>query len=151
MSSPEPDEKKFEALGRALREAEKRRRIFVPPTLDETILKAARGHFGAAEKEQIGRARFHFDWRWILASAASIIALCLFLFAQSAHRPVSVAREDINGDGRVDILDAFALAKAVEGKRANDRFDQNDDHKLDDLDVRAVALAAVRLDRKPGS
>jgi hypothetical protein len=161
MSSPSPDEKRFERLGRALRKAEERRKIFVPPTLDEAILKEARRHFeGGPEFAKMkapsqpvaarGVPPF-LDWRWILGGALAVVALCFVVLEPFARKPVVVAREDINGDGRVDILDALALAKAVEGKTNNERLDQNDDRQLDDADVRAVALAAVRLDRKPGS
>jgi hypothetical protein len=146
MSSPEPDEKRFQALTRALREADQRRSIFVPPTVDEVILKKVRLHFEGERKLMV--ARFIFALRWILGGAVAVVALCLLFLSQ---KPLAVAREDINEDGRVDILDALTLAKAVEGKNNNQRFDQNGDRQLDDSDVRAVALAAVRLDRKPGS
>jgi hypothetical protein len=152
MSLPDPSEKRFASLAKALREAEERRTIFVPPTLDEAILKEARRHFEGEPQRKATAPRLYFYWRWLLGGALAVLALCLILFAPFARKTGAVAaREDINGDGRVDILDALALAKAVEGKNNNERFDQNGDRRVDDSDVRAVALAAVRLDRKPGS
>jgi hypothetical protein len=145
MSSPDENDKRYEALGEALRRAEERARIFVPPTLEEAILKNAREHFeGAPTNPRVSWRRW-----WIFgvpAFAAIVIAFLVF-----NHRAPQLAREDINRDGRVDILDALALARAVEGKTNNERLDQNGDRQLDDADVRAVALAAVRLDRKPGT
>jgi hypothetical protein len=56
-----------------------------------------------------------------------------------------VAREDVTGDGRVDILDAFALARRIE--RADVRQpDLNSDGRVDQRDVEALAARAVRLE-----
>ncbi len=151
MSSPEENDKRHEALGKALREAEERTRVFVPRTLDETILKEAREHFqgppASAPAFWSARAMRRF---WIVGIPTFATAI-IFAFILINHRAPQLAREDINGDGRVDILDALALAKAIEGKNDNERFDQNGDRQLDDSDVRAVAMAAVRVDRKPGT
>lgn len=139
MSSPEH---KLDQLAEALRKAEERRTLFVPPALDQTILKQAREHLTA---EPRGRP-FGF-WNWFaLSTATALIVLMSFLFPRV--KTPSVARADINRDGQVDILDAMALAKSLENSTATPTFDQNDDGKLDDADIRAVALAAVRIDRK---
>lgn len=59
--------------------------------------------------------------------------------------------EDYDGNGRVDILDAFALAKVVEGGYVmHDDGDINGDGEVDDRDVQAVAAAAVKLDGTAG-
>ena len=142
MSSPERNEEKLQRFARAMREAEEKRRIFVPPTLDEAIVKQAREHLTGEPK---GR-RFGF-WNWFaLGTATALIAVMIFILPR-IKTPV-IAREDINRDGQVDIVDAMALAKSVEGSATNPAFDQNGDGKLDDADVRAVAFAAVRIDRK---
>src|SRR5262245_56651337 len=142
MSSPEPTEEKLQRFASALREAEEKRRIFVPPTLDGAILKQAREHLTGEPK---GRP-FGF-WYWLaLGTATALIAAMIFLLPRV--KTPAIAREDINRDGHVDILDALALAKSVEGSVTNPTLDQNGDGKLDDADVRVVALAAVRIDRK---
>ena len=59
----------------------------------------------------------------------------------------SAGPEDIDGSGRVDILDAFALAKQIKsGRQLDSRWDINSDGGIDDRDVDAVALAAVSLE-----
>ena len=142
MSSPEPTDEKLERFARALRNAEENRRVFVPPTLDEAILKQARERFGA--KQKFNPFRF---WNWLAgAGVAALIAIAVFIFPRT--KPTTTAREDINGDGQVDILDAFALAKSIEAGKGSGALDQNGDGKIDDGDVRAIASAAVRLDRK---
>ena len=142
MSSPEPTDEKLERFARALRNAEENRRVFVPPTVDEAILKKARERFGA--KQNPNPFRF---WNWLaVAGVAALIAIAIFIFPRT--KPAATAREDINGDGHVDILDAFALAKSIEAGKGSGTFDQNGDGKIDDRDVQAVASVAVRLDRK---
>ena len=57
-----------------------------------------------------------------------------------------LAREDVDGNGHVDILDAFALARRVESSGEIDRsWDMNRDGLVDSEDVDHIALAAVRL------
>jgi hypothetical protein len=139
MSSPEH---KLDQFAEALRKAEERRNLFVPPALDQTILKQAREHLTTEPK-----ARAFGFWNWFaLSTATALIALMIFLLPRM--KTPAIAREDINRDGHVDILDAMALAKSLENSTATRTLDQNDDGKLDEADIRAVALAAVRIDRK---
>ena len=60
----------------------------------------------------------------------------------------AIAREDINGDGAVNILDAFQLARRIEaGATASHSHDLNGDRVVDLQDVHTVAHAAVSLQR----
>ncbi len=55
---------------------------------------------------------------------------------------------DVDGNGRIDILDAYKLARHVEGAGKLDmRWDQNHDGAVNADDVDLVASAAVRLDK----
>jgi len=156
MSSPDPKEKKLEKLGRALRKADAARKMFVPPTRDEAILKQARAHFEAHSREERIRPTSIFfpnlirHWRSLLGGTAIgciVIGVLLFQGKNVAPRggAAKFAREDVNRDGQVDILDAMTLAKLAEGKGAPDSFDQNGDRKIDEEDVTLIAAAAVRL------
>jgi len=59
-----------------------------------------------------------------------------------------VAKVDIDRNGRVDILDAFKLARQLEsGGRSEMRWDINGDGVVDRSDVDTVAFVAVRLDK----
>jgi hypothetical protein len=139
MSSPEPNEEKLERLARALRNAEEGHSIFVPPTLDEAILKQAQQHLRGTKR----RRGFRF-FPWLaLPAAMALIVILIFLIPHTKTR--TFVREDINGDGQVDILDALTLAKALDNGASTPKFDQNDDGKVDETDVRAIAAAAVRL------
>ena len=55
---------------------------------------------------------------------------------------------DVDGNGRIDILDAYRLARHVEAAGSLDmRWDQNHDGAVNAADVDLVASAAVRLDK----
>ncbi len=53
---------------------------------------------------------------------------------------------DVNGDGRLDILDAFALARALEaGETSRGGWDFNADRIVDGKDADALAMRAVAI------
>jgi hypothetical protein len=52
----------------------------------------------------------------------------------------------VNGDGRVNILDAFVLAKSLEAGGDRDReWDLSGDGRVDRVDVELIARAAVSV------
>jgi hypothetical protein len=139
----------------------------VPPEVDKAILDQARRRL-AKPRPLILRLR----WAGGIAAAA-VVAIGVFLHygpgssnQQSTinnHKSIQSAaaeqRPDIDGNGRVDILDAFRLAKGIEsgsqtpssafgvpsrGPTAAE-WDVNNDGRVDRDDVDAVALAAVRV------
>jgi hypothetical protein len=74
-------------------------------------------------------------------------AACMLLFAlnrQEPKHPTSVAR-DLDGNGRVDILDAFAVAREIRSGRNQSEFDINGDGRLTQADVNEIAQRAVTL------
>lgn len=83
----------------------------------------------------------------IAAAAAMLIAGVLVVdHARRAELPQTFAANDVNRDGRLDILDAFQLAKLVEASSAIDKkWDLNRDGIVDRKDVDVAAQAAVSL------
>ncbi len=57
----------------------------------------------------------------------------------------STSLSDINHDGRVDILDAFALAKTVESGSGGNEGDMDRDGRLTQSDVKLIATQVVML------
>ena len=121
-----------------------RQRIFVPRAIDETVLREARHRL---EKPGHSRAR------WLrllprLAAVAIVVLLLTYVFLRERsnfHSP-TFAREDVNHDGRVDILDAFALARQLQSGQARGAgLDVNGDGIVDERDVQTIAGRAVRL------
>jgi hypothetical protein len=143
---PEP-EQNLEAPARlvaALKESTQRK-IFVPLSVDDAILKPARTQLRPAAKPSL-------RWpRWVLwpalAGACAIVALVVRMLI-----PAQFAREDLNRDGKVDILDSFALARELKnGDSPPAYLDVNGDGVVNEQDVNAIASHAVALrkDNRP--
>lgn len=116
--------------------------VDVPEHVDEAIL--AMGRRLARPRPRV-RVK-----RWAAVAAAAALAIALVPVARQAlwPEPVAAVREDIDRNGRVDILDAFTLARHLVGERdVKPEWDLNEDGVVDDVDVDTVAHAAVRLDQ----
>ncbi len=167
--------------------------VFIPPTADEAVLRAAQRHLAAnatgpecarprAQQPPTRSARWEvLKLRWLrmllrpgtgalrrnrqagprwtgllpwAATAAAVILLVVAVpqfFKQPAPGPSrdsTFARGDLNHDGRVDILDAFALARELkQGRAKNLQLDVNGDGVVDERDVAALAARAVKLEQ----
>lgn len=133
----------------------------VPPAVDRAVMEAF-------------RRRFRPKVRWVVPAAgvAAAAALVLTVSLQNGGTPARVGSSpalpsaapsslvipglasspavpaisgDLNGDGRVDILDAFSLAKAVKAGNAPLSDDMNRDGRADQFDVDLLARRAVAL------
>ena len=80
-------------------------------------------------------------WRPVAAAAAA--ALLVGAVAWFALRP-SVPG-DVDRSGRVDIVDAYALAVRIRSGQLDAAYDLNGDGKVDDQDVEEVARRSVAL------
>jgi hypothetical protein len=123
-------------------------RIFIPRTLDEAILKAANQHLVPRKEPKPLRLRL---CTWFAAAAALFLALAVIphLLRKSGPSP-SAGRfvlEDVNHDGKVDILDAFALARQLKARAPNSHLDINGDGVVDERDVTTLAVHAVKLEK----
>ena len=119
-------------------------RVDVPPNVDARILAMAHEQMA----HQPAQRRFR-PWRWAIPGAgaglAAAAAVAMLLWAG----PV---REDIDRNGRVDILDAFALARKVEAKLpVEPDWDITGDGSVNTADVDAIAMKAVALTERPSS
>lgn len=122
----------------------------IPPAVDEAVLARAR-------REMVRRRRRRLALRWARPPAAAA-ALILWFVASPfstpdvAPRSMEVAAQDIDGNGRLDILDALALARNIQTDRTADQpWDFNGDGVIDRHDVDTVAQSAVSLDKGESS
>lgn len=120
--------------------------IFIPPTLDERIVNAARRHLAPGRSSP---PAWIFRLRWGFAVVALILILAVMpallrKFGTPSQR--LAIRGDVNHDGKVDILDAFALARELKsGTHLSLQLDINGDGVVDTRDVTALAARAVSL------
>lgn len=145
-------------------------RLFVPPTVDEAVVRAARQHLADVKSGSGAHspsASYHW-WQIFFAASAVVLVLALVVyefFPAGAGRTLGVrnpfARETSgstqtqaplalmpSNQRRLDILDAFALARQLKAGPVNEpRWDVNHDGTVDDRDVRTIAREAVRLDK----
>lgn len=120
--------------------------IFIPPSLDESILRSARQHLSRPKERK-------FKWslmvRWGVATATLVLLLALlsqFLKKPGSSPGAGLAQGGLNHDGQIDILDAFALARELKaGAPPNPKLDVNGDGVVDERDVATLAARAVSL------
>lgn len=141
--SPEDAPKRLEEDLRALYG----RAVDVPAEIDKRILLMAR--------ERISRRRPRFRvirWAGIAAAAAVLLAVVFSLDRQRSPSTLpgatlAAAKEDFDGSGSVDILDAFALEREIkDGGVIDAAWDLSGDGLVDGSDVNLIAMAAVSLD-----
>jgi hypothetical protein len=114
--------------------------------VDERIL-------GAAREEMARRVRMRWVMRYAIGSVAAAAAVVLIVM-RTTHQDqppakngaAVVAAEDLNRDGKIDILDAYLMARSLAAKEAMaGEWDFNHDGMVDGRDVDVIALAAVKL------
>jgi len=138
----------------------------VPPEVDRAIMDRVNQHFAGQKFDKNTQQRFRWASLWKIAAAAAVIifAFSLELTWKSGVRESEIvystlkaqsADNDIDRNGRVDILDAFTLARQIEKAGHNEEnlslrkqeWDINGDGLINNKDVDTVAYAAVRLDK----
>jgi len=115
--------------------------------MDERIL-------GAVRQQAIGRNRMRWVIRYAIGSVAAAAAVVLIAIKTAHHDQPTVSNpaasvasaEDVNRDGKLDILDAYLMARKVAAKEPlTSEWDFNHDGIVDTKDVDVVAFGAVKL------
>lgn len=125
------------------------------PNIPRKLEQELRSAFGSTQPTDLGvieagaaRMRAVRRRRWALRAgplaAAAGLALAAWLLWPGAAWQTRLDQH--LASGRPDILDAFALARAVDRQSPPNRFDLTGDGVVDRHDVDAVAALAVRLD-----
>ena len=143
------------------------RQISVPPKVDEAILRTAREHLSEVAGEarvvqkptvirpdpvwsglRAGLFEFFAVRRWVAWGGVAVTMIAVGGLVWLGGHPRLAARpEDLNGDGVVDLLDAFALARELQHSPASHpQLDFNGDGVVDARDVQALAARAVSLE-----
>lgn len=118
----------------------------IPPEVDESVLRAARKSARPGVRVRVAGPVLG------AAAAAAVLAVVWGVWhAWPARTGGGLAADgglpdDFNGDGIVDILDAFALARAVEsGAGLTPEWDRTGDGAVTGEDADAIARVAVRI------
>jgi hypothetical protein len=121
--------------------------IAVPPELDEVILSGAKNAFNSRRRKWMIIQRIGAG-----LAAAAVLAIAVHIFLPSPHstgpieRPQLAQVADINHDGRVDILDAYVVARHIAQHDSLDKaWDINGDGIVDQKDVDLIATLAVHV------
>jgi hypothetical protein len=122
-------------------------RIDVPSDIDEAVRARIRER---AALRRRGRSAWRDARPWLAAACLVVVAGAAFVFLRGAPRggpPETVRAADVDASGRIDILDAFALARMIERGAigAQPAHDVNGDGAVDRADVDAIAMEAVSL------
>lgn len=146
-SHPQPEPDAFPALTDALRRLD-RPPHSVSPSVNEAIRSAARAHL--ADRRRARHAR------WVMAGglggvAAAVIMGMLLQTQHSPSQPMQTVVGDIDANGRVNIIDAYLLARTLEqgGDAAAAASDLSGDGLVDGDDVKAIATLAVSISAQP--
>jgi len=118
----------------------------VPAELSARLLASAKASYAI----RLRRRRI-VRWSALIGSAAAIIILSLLFFLPNHSSTQHLAQiGDVNHDGRVDILDAYVVAKAISiGGKLDQAWDVNHDGVVDQKDVDWIAAAAVNVTGNP--
>lgn len=123
--------------------------IDVPDEVDARILWNARKRAQAARKTAPPKRRLA-GTRWAIAASIALVLGAVGLWERARSAPEQVARlsEDIDGNGTIDIRDAFMLAKAIQGGRTDQAWDVDGDNSVDMHDVDRIGQRAVMIRRQ---
>lgn len=135
--------------------------VQVPASVDLAILNAARAHLAGQVHgggRSMGSLRYRRVLRWAgtgaaVAAAAAAVLLVTLRPATPSGTPHAALAGDINGDNRVDVLDAYLVARTLADKTRPvslpAAWDVNHDGVVDQKDVDWIAAAAVRVGNVP--
>lgn len=138
------------ALTAGLKAAYTRQAASVPPETDEAIRQSIRDH--CAQQRGAGRRvrPRTIGWSGAIAALVALAVTAWVLLSPTQPGPTQFAAQpraaDVDRDGTVNILDAFALARMLDAQRTPDTaLDLNSDGVVDGRDVDAIVMQAVSV------
>ena len=105
----------------------------VDPGTDRTVLDAANAYFRARPARVARR-------RWVVPFAAAATLLLAAILVRPLVFDTASARDDVDGSGRVDILDVLALARV--------RAERGDAAGVTEASIDELAYRIVALDSR---
>lgn len=122
----------------------------IPAEREQAIQRAIRDHFAEPPARRIWTKRV-LPWAAVAATAGLVCTLWLTTRPPPAA-PGQFSAMDLDRSGRIDVLDAFLLARQLHSLRQFDlTSDFNGDGTVDGQDVDALAMKAVALNGRAQS
>ena len=126
--------------------------VKIPSQVDQAVLQRATK--ALAQHNRIRRT-VGKPVAWIAAAASLALVVwigALLRSTSTAPQQTTLAAipSDLDHNGRVDILDAFHLARQLDADIAPTAGDANSDGRIDRADVEAIAMKAVTLTQGAG-
>lgn len=139
-NEPPPGSRLTRALGGLRKQA-----VFIPAAIDQAVVEQAKSHLA---RIKVQRARWQrAQWLAVATCVALAVVIAQTVLRRNGGEGAYV-REDLNRDGRVDILDAFQLAREIQkGTTRTTSGDFNGDGKVDRADTEILAKRAVSLEK----
>ena len=147
----EPKGEQLQQLRKDLRSIA-RGHVEIPPQVDHAVLQKAMKALGRSKRTRPAVGK---PLAWIAAAASLALVVwigALFRSPGSTPQQTTLAAipNDLDHNGRVDILDAFHLARQLDADIAPTLGDINSDGRIDRADVEAIAMKAVTLTQGTG-
>ena len=118
--------------------------VHVPASIDDAILRDARLQFARHRSR-----RLILRIGALVTAAAAIIVIAIHFASPSSPRNIAqapIGQNDVAAAGAVDIVDALKLARRIRAGQTNVASDDmNHDGAVDQRDVDAIAMTAVKL------
>ena len=143
----EPKGEQLQQLRKDLRSIA-RGHVDIPPQVDQAVLQKAMK--ALARTKRTRRPRIGKPVAWIAAAASVALVVGIGALLRSTSKApqqtiLAAIPNDLDHNGRVDILDAFHLARQLDADIAPTLGDINSDGRIDRADVEAIAMKAVAL------
>ena len=126
--------------------------VDIPPQVDQAVLQKA---MKALARTKRPRATVGRPLAWIAAAASLALLVSIGALLRSSNTApqqttLAATPSDLDHNGRVDILDAFHLARQLDADIVPTLGDINSDGRIDRTDVEAIAMKAVSLPQGAG-
>ncbi len=147
----EPKGEQLQKLRKDLRSIA-RGHVEIPPQVDQAVLQEA---MKALARPKRTRSNAVEPVAWIAAAASVALVVWIGAMLRSTttapqQTTVAATPSDLDHNGRVDILDAFHLARQLDADIVPTLGDINSDGRIDRADVEAIAMKAVTLTQGAG-
>jgi hypothetical protein len=133
-----------------LRAEARRHQVLVPERIDTLIRQRAKAHLENGSRARIPKLPIRWTGRlWRVAAVLCLGGLLSLLVIRREHQTFDVTQVDQDQNGRINIVDVFALARSLHRQqKPTSEFDYNLDGIVDAQDVEILAARVVAVGKE---